>query len=312
MNTELVLDVCLAVRTGNVQQAQEGFNKILAGLAGEELLAAIGDCLLAAYRRQQRELAGGWLAKAQQFLLELVADKECAAGAANFLHRLAFIICDRQVKEAQPVLAQLVLRYVRVHADDAKLLDAFWNEWLSLTARMARRNWHEETSFLLRLFLRSLLRTDAKYIYTRLLALELHFVVYARWDGFNNACAAYVELMSFYLLLVRRAAQKKWQDKQLIFLQLALRSMRNVVAQVSRSLMQDDMDIFRLWYQFLWQLAGEDAKRKLQLQLLLQLAISYWQGTRPKTSKKQVRYLEDLLQPSLITEHYAALLQKIC
>lgn len=312
MNTELVLEVCLAVRAADAQAAVDGFNKILTVQKGQELLAGVGDCVLAAYRRQQGELAAAWLEQAKAQLWQLMADAQLGQAAADFLQRLAFIVCDRQAEKALPVLELLVLRFMHSHRADAQLLGSFWSEWLNLAARMARRGWRRQTSFLLRLFLRSLLKSDVRQLYSRLLALQLHFVVYARWDGFSHACSAYVELMSFYLLLVRRAGHKKWQDSQKAYLLLALRSMRDVVAQASRSLMQDDMDIFRLWYQFFWQLAGEDTTRRQQLLQLLQLAIGYWQGTRPKTSRKQARYLEDLMQPSLLSEHYAALLQKIC
>lgn len=312
MDTELVLEVCLAVRSGRVQAAQEGFAQLLQALQGAELLTAVGDCLLAAYRRQQAQLATSLLLEAQPQLVTLMADEQLAAEAASFLQRLAFIACDRQALEALPVLELLVLRFLRSHQAEAKLLAAFWSEWLNLAARMARRGWRRQTGFLLRLFLRALLRADVKQLYSRLLGLQLHFVVYARWDGFSHACAAYRELMSFYHLLLRRASKSKWQAQQQAYLLLVLRSMRDLVAQSARSLMQDDMDIFRLWYQYFWQLSEDKPKRRQELLLLLQLAISYWQGTRPKTSRKQARYLEDLLQPSLLTEHYTELLQKIC
>lgn len=313
METELVLGVCLAVRSGSAQKAQAGFGQLLQKLQGAELLRAAGDCLLAAYRRQQVKLAQSLLVQAQPQLLLLMEDEQLTAEAASLLKRLAFIVCDRQALESLPVLELLVLRFWRSHQAEPKLWNNFWGEWLNLAARMARRGWRRQTGFLLRLFLRALLKADVKQLYSKLLGLQLHFVVYARWDGFSHACAAYKELMSFYLLLLRRAANSSWQaDDQQAYLLLVLRSMRDVVAQSARSLMQDDMDIFRLWYQFFWQLAGDNVKRRQELLLLLQLAISYWQGTRPKTSRKQVRYLEDLLQPSLLTEHYTELLQKIC
>lgn len=302
--------MCLAVRSGQEQKAQEGFNKILTTLEGEQLLMAIGDCLLAAYRHKQPALADSLLRQARAQLLELVAKKELAACTSSFLQRLAFSACDRQALAAQSLLAELVLRFSRSQAQEQLLAD-FWQEWLSLAARMARRNWGRETRLLLRLFLHCLLQEKPERMQAGLLMLQLHFVVYARWDGFSHACSAYVELVYFYLLLLRRAAKAGTEREQQVYLLLTLRSMRDIVAHVSRSLMQDDMDIFRLWYQFFWQLAGDNVKRKHELQLLLQLSIRYWQSTRPKTSRKQVSFLEDLLQPSLITEHYAVLLQKI-
>ena len=63
--------------------------------------------------------------------------------------------------------------------------------------------------------------------------------------------------------------------------------------------------------QYLWQLAGEDVARKQRLLLLLQLSISYWHSTLPKSSKKQLRFLRDLLEPSYISAEYETLLRRI-
>ena len=96
-----------------------------------------------------------------------------------------------------------------------------------------------------------------------------------------------------------------------MLLQLLLRHLRDVTANVSRSAMLDDADIFRQWYSFWWQLTAEDKSAREELLRLLQLAITYWQQTMPKTSRKQIALLKDLLQPNLIVGEYALLLQKI-
>ena len=313
MSAELVLDVCLAVRERCAQAADEGFKKILAQEDVAAFFKAAADCMLFAYRKQQYELAAKWLNLAKQRLLMLLASPEYCVQAADFLQRLAFVVCDRRLADVRPVLELLVLRFMRCHRQSSVFND-FWHELLSLAARMARRGWRAETRFLLRLLLRDLLmQRQEKIIFSRLMQLQLHFVAYARWDGFAAACSAYIELMYLYLLFVRRAEKNCFSEiQQQKFLQLAMRSLRDIIANVSRSAMQDDMDIFRQLYQFFWQLAGENKQYKQKLQLLLQLAISYWQNTRPKTSRKQMRFLEDLLQPNLITEQYAKLLKQIC
>ncbi len=311
MSTELVLEVCLAVRRDELQAARDGFTKILESAAKQSLFKAIGDCLLAAVRRQQRQLFDEWLEQAREALLSLAAEPERSAEAADFLTRLSFVVCDRRLAEAQPALAQLVRRFANAAAADiaAKL----WAELLSLAARMARRGWREETAFLLRLYLRELLKRDDSAVWQqRLLALQLHFVAYARWDGFTKACAAYQELLLLFLLLVRRTGKKIYtKEQQEQYLLLSLRTLRGIISNAARSSMKDDMDIFRELYQYLWQLAGDNKRRRQQLQLLLQLAISYWQSSLPKTSRKQARFLEDLLQPSLIDKLHENLLNRI-
>lgn len=311
MSTELVLEVCLAVRRDELQAARDGFTKILESAEKQSLFKAIGDCLLAAVRRQQRQLFDEWLEQAREALLSLAAEPERSAEAAEFLTRLSFVVCDRRLAEAQPALAQLVRRFANAAAADiaAKL----WAELLSLAARMARRGWREETAFLLRLYLRELLKRDDSAVWQqRLLALQLHFVAYARWDGFTKACAAYQELLLLFLLLVRRTGKKIYtKEQQEQYLLLSLRTLRGIISNAARSSMKDDMDIFRELYQYLWQLAGDNKRRRQQLQLLLQLAISYWQSSLPKTSRKQARFLEDLLQPSLIDKLHEDLLNRI-
>lgn len=311
MSTELVLEVCLAVRRDELQAARDGFTKILESAAKQSLFKAIGDCLLAAVRRQQRQLFDEWLEQAREALLSLAAEPERSAEAAEFLTRLSFVVCDRRLAEAQPALAQLVRSFANAAAADiaAKL----WAELLSLAARMARRGWREETAFLLRLYLRELLKRDDSAVWQqRLLALQLHFVAYARWDGFTKACAAYQELLLLFLLLVRRAGKKIYRkEQQEQYLLLSLRTLRGIISNAARSSMKDDMEIFRELYQYLWQLAGVNKRRRQQLQLLLQLAISYWQSSLPKTSRKQARFLEDLLQPSLIDKLQEDLLNRI-
>ena len=311
MGSELALEVCLAVRSGELEAAQQKFLQLLVEAQQQEALQLIEACLLEAVRRQQRQLFVDWLAQSQQQLLAALTNEAAVEKAQSFLKSLSFVVCDRRLTEAQPVLAWLIRRFSA--SADAKASQALWTEILNLAARMARRGWRTEASFLLRLYLRELLKEHQAAVWqSGLLALQMHFVVYARWDGFTKACAAYAELWYLLLLLVRRADRKKYSFKQRKqYLLLSLRFLRGIITNVARSLMTDEMEIFRQLYQYFWQLAGESKQRRQQLQLLLQLAISYWQSSLPKSSKKQVRFLKDLLEPSLINAEYEALLKTI-
>lgn len=308
MAGELALEVCIAVRVGELQTAQQKFSQLLTEVQQQEVLHLLGDCLLEAVRRQQKQLFIEWFGQSGKQLLPAIATAEAAQEALSFLNSLSFVICDRRLTEAQPALAQLIRRFAATN--DSK---ALWTELLNLAARMARRGWRTQTSFLLRLYLRELLKEQQLATWqSGLLALQLHFVVYARWDGFTKACTVYTEFLYLLLLLVRRAGRKKYNSEQRKqYLLLSLRSIRGIITNVARSLMTDEMEVFRQLYQYFWQLAGDNKCRRQQLQLLLQLAISYWQSSLPKTSRKQVRFLKDLLQPSLITAEYEALLKTI-
>lgn len=311
MGSELALEVCLAVRRGELEAAQQSFTSLLAQAKQQEVLQLAGACLLEAVRRQQRELFDAWLVQAEKQLLLAVSNKAAAQSALSFLTSLSFVVCDRRLAEVRHVLAALIRRLAAV-CDDA-CRKALWTELLSLAARMSRRGWREETAFLLRLYLRELLKTKALGAWqSGLLALQLHFVAHARWDGFVKACHAYQELFTLCLLLIRRAGGKKYTEEQRRqYLLLSLRGLRGIITNAARSLMTDEMDLFRELYQFFWQYSVNDKRRRQQLQLLLQLAIGYWQASLPKTSRKQLKFLADLLQPNLIDAAYTALLKAI-
>lgn len=308
MVAELILETCVALREGREENACTAFSGIIAEAADNEALQAISCCLLVALRHRQRQLFAAWMQASRLRLEQLLVNPQLARQGGSFLLQLAFAVCDRRLSEERAALALLARRWLRTHAGDTALLQEFMAEWLNLAARMARRRWREETAFLLREAGRWLLKQqDLQWWTWSLQQLQLHFVVYARWDGFDKACRMYRELTLLYRLLLRRVLRKQ----QTALLQLLLRHLRDVTANVSRSAMLDDADIFRQWYSFWWQLTAEDRSAREELLRLLQLAITYWQQTMPKTSRKQITLLKDLLQPNLIVGQYALLLQKI-
>ena len=311
MVAELILETCVALREGREENACTAFSGIIAEAADNEALQAISCCLLVALRHRQRQLFAAWMQASRLRLEQLLVNPQLARQGGSFLLQLAFAVCDRRLSEERAALALLARRWLRTHAGDTVLLQEFMAEWLNLAARMARRRWREETAFLLRKAGRWLLKQDdLQWLPWSLQQLQLHFVVYARWDGFDKACRMYRELTLLYRLLLRRVPMAQ-PEQQAVLLQLLLRHLRDVTANVSRSAMLDDADIFRQWYSFWWQLTAEDKSAREELLRLLQLAITYWQQTMPKTSRKQIALLKDLLQPNLIVGEYALLLQKI-
>lgn len=311
MVAELILETCVALREGREENACTAFSGIIAEAADNEALQAISCCLLVALRHRQRQLFAAWMQASRLRLEQLLVNPQLARQGGSFLLQLAFAVCDRRLSEERAALALLARRWLRTHAGDTALLQEFMAEWLNLAARMARRRWRDETAFLLREAGRWLLKQDdLQWWAWSLQQLQLHFVVYARWDGFDKGCRMYRELTLLYRLLLRRVPMAQ-PEQQAVLLQLLLRHLRDVTANVSRSAMLDDADIFRQWYSFWWQLTAEDKSAREELLRLLQLAITYWQQTMPKTSRKQIALLKDLLQPNLIVGQYALLLQKI-
>lgn len=311
MVAELILETCVALREGREENACTAFSGIIAEAADNEALQAISCCLLVALRHRQRQLFAAWMQASRLRLEQLLVNPQLARQGGSFLLQLAFAVCDRRLSEERAALALLARRWLRTHAGDTALLQEFMAEWLNLAARMARRRWREETAFLLREAGRWLLKQDdLQWLPWSLQQLQLHFVVYARWDGFDKACRMYRELTLLYRLLLRRVPMAQ-PEQQAVLLQLLLRHLRDVTTNVSRSAMLDDADIFRQWYSFWWQLTAEDKSAREELLRLLQLAITYWQQTMPKTSRKQIALLKDLLHPDLLVGEYALLLQKI-
>lgn len=215
MVTELILETCIALRDGREQNACTAFSGIIAEAADNEALQAISCCLLVALRHRQRQLFTAWMQESRPRLEQLLVNPQLAHQGGSVLLRLTFAVCDRRLAEVRPMLALLVRRWLRTHACDTAMLQKFMGEWLSLAARMARRRWHEETAFLLREAGRWLLKQqDLQRLAWSLQQLQLHFVVYARWDGFDKACRIYRELTLLYRLLLRRVPKARLSGRQ--------------------------------------------------------------------------------------------------
>jgi hypothetical protein len=150
-------------------------------------------------------------------------------------------------------------------------------------------------------------KKDCKLLNAVLLQLHLHLQMYCRWDGAENAFKAYKKLQYFYFIFVKyagRSSNKKEVRKE--YLRAVLLNVRDLIANMARIAMQDELKIIRQWYDCLVFEAGDRMQQRAKL--LLQLEITYWSRTKPKTSRKQLAYLEDLLQPDLLNKNYHELL----
>ena len=70
--------------------------------------------------------------------------------------------------------------------------------------------------------------------------------------------------------------------------------------------MLDDLDIILDWQELLKNNLSTSVQAWVDL--LVQLEINYWHLTKPKTSRKQLEYLADLLEPDVVTDDYRKLL----
>ena len=262
--------------------------------------------LMMASRMRKGELFTEWLLAAEE-RLSLTLQKIEQEKVMDFIVALTFTVCDRRYVAALPVvgkLARLVIRTIT----DTKLLQALFSEWTSLIAQMARRNWREANKFLLAILLKALLKKqDLQLLKLTLLQLNMHLQMYSRWDGFENAFVAYKELQYFYLLLLKRVGKLNLPDDlRKHYLVITLRAIREWIANVARIGMQDDLDIIRQWQELLKEQLSQSVQPWVDV--LVQLEINYWHLTKPKTSRKQLEYLADLLEPDVVPKEYRSLL----
>ena len=217
--TELVVKTCTAVRQGLAEEAQASFAQLLALAAegNEAGLLQVETCLLTAARAKQIGLLQDWL----QAVKPLVWAKQqnAAEGKDNLsvlpgelLLKLTFAISDKRLATLEPTLQALWHSWLGQLNNTASFVEQqrLCGELLNLAARMARRSWHSEARFLLRIVAWALLhQRDLKLSQKIMAQLALHFTVYARWESFSKACEVYHELVLLLVLLVRRAGRTK-------------------------------------------------------------------------------------------------------
>ena len=301
---------CVGLKTGMVQEAEACFKELLAVDSSKGsafcYLVCVKNMLMMAARMRKGELFTEWLKEAEE-KLRLTLNQVEQDKAVDFIIALTFIVCDRRYVDSLAVVSNLANQVI-TSIQDKKLLQALFNEWTSLIAQMARRNWSEVNSFLLTVLLKALLKKqDLQVLKLTLLQLNMHLQMYSRWDGFEKAFITYKELQYFYLLLLKRAGKIQIdEDLRKQYFVIALRSIRDWIANVARVGMLDDLDIIRDWQELLKNNLSESVQTWVDL--LVQLEINYWHLTKPKTSRKQLEYLADLLEPNVVGEEYGRLL----
>lgn len=305
---------CLALRNFSDACAEKFFGQLLqdyqAGSDNMALLAAVRDMLSAAARLRKKELFCSWLSQIESNLRDMIVARDNPDEVSRFLLSIAFIVCDRRYNAAFAVMQRLMVLFVKVSVNKA-VLQNFISEWTSLLAQMVRRKWTDVSDFLLSALLKALWRRkDGKLINAALLQLHLHLQMYCRWDGVENTFCAYRKLQYFYFVVAAYAGKEKYAEKtRLYYLRSVLLNVRELIANMARAAMQDEMQIIRSWHECLLNGAGDRMRNRVDF--FVQLEIGYWSMTKPKTSRKQLAYLADLLQPNMLTDVYQKLLTEI-
>ena len=305
---ELALLCSVALKQGELERAQQCWGCLLELEQGLELLLQLKGVLSLTARLRQEQLFTSWLAQAEAVFTQALA--EGGQKQLELVLELVFVACDRRYLGALPRLR----RWLGLGWQGAqnKNIEAFLvRELTCMLAQLSRRKWPELNHFFCRVLFENLLRRgDVTLMGSCLLQLQLHLQTYSRQDGLEEAFSAYEDLQYFYLLLFKRGLRKSTSEEvRLGYLRMLSRSLRDLCANLARIAMEEDLYAIRRWQEFLEGRVSERVKPWARL--LVQFEIGYWYLTKPKTGRKQIEYVQDLLEPSLLTEEQNALLTKI-
>lgn len=306
---EIELLGCSALKASEIDLAEQCFMLIVSDncISEKTKVRFIQGMLTAAARARQDALFINWLQLSESMIKSAVSNN--AELILEFLKSIAFIICDKRYTQSFTPLRNILYEFFYL-TKNKNILSNLINEWTILTAQISKRQWFDVTDFLLRsVFYAVLKKADLYFVKLLLLQISIHFAMYSRWDGFANAFRVYKNLQIFILLLIKKAGNSKidyYTRRQ--YLLVALRSVRDLIANISRTSMQDDLQVIRQWHDLL---LADDRGSINSRKCFIQLVIAYWCKTKPKTSKKQLKYLADLIEDDLLSGDYKKMLQEI-
>ena len=303
---------CVALKSGAVYCGAACLKKLLDSDwedGAAEYLSCLRSLLTAAAKTRSEALFKEWLDESRLKITGIILSKNNSQKIADFLLALTFTVCDRRFRTCFSYVEVWAQQFALAAAADVRR--SFLNEWINMTAQFARRQWHDVNTMLLHTLLKVLLRSgDTQLMQSAMLLLNMHLQMFSRWDSFASAFAAYKPVQMFLLIAVRRACEEKRQEEERRqYLLIAVRSMRDLSGNVARGNMQDDLEIIRQWSDALKAALPENLRDEGSR--LVQLAIAYWSLTKPKTSRKQLEYLSDLLHPNFIDAKMQKIVQSL-
>lgn len=312
--SSLGLKFCAALQNGKREVALEMLSALQEQLAAYELpkyFATLKNALSTAIRKRDIELFDSLVEGQKQRLLDLLAQGELQDKAQDFVDFLVFTVCDRRIGKSRSAVAVLVEAYTRGLSEDRFVL--FWNEWTSLTARIARRQWQEETDWLLRVLLHQLWRrNDVKICQKIIWQLQMHVAMYCRFDSFEGMLNMYDELFQGYLRIVAFTGKHYVSmEKRHSWLLMALRGFSEMIMQLARVQMLEEQEVYQAFYKEMVEPYDENSKQKQKWLHLLQLSITYWALIHYKRGRRQGEYLKNILEPYLVNEEYRQMIEKM-
>lgn len=317
------VELCMEIRAGRAERAEYLLDRILAlkdkPQVALELLGAVQNALTTASRLRDQSLFIKLLTKCRQPLLLFLVHPHTHEAYMELMNALLFVVCDKKIDGARYELQVLCRAFFFLAKPE--LREAWSTEALSLAARILRRGWLEQGQWLLRLVLKQLWKKGDKALIQRTLGrLELHMILSCRYDDVTKTLEYYKVVFSFYKLLLERAIRlsadprkedlKGKRGEAFDYLVMTLRSVREWLCNSATTLMIEELELFEEWDRVMKEqkLSPKVWQRERQL---LQLELKYWNLTKPKSSRKQFRYLQEMLEPDFIKPELQALLEEV-
>ncbi|MDO4178792.1 MAG: hypothetical protein Q4D21_06320 [Phascolarctobacterium sp.] len=311
MPNPISLNGCLAIKQGDLDKAKQCVEQA-ASMNDKIFIEALKDMMLMAIRRHHHQVLTHWMDIAIPRLKIAVASPDNFAECQDFLESFIFAICDHRIAILRGD-AQAFTEIFHESVDDVLKLEPFYQELASLASRMTARKWDDEATWLLQIVLDNTVKEDnLKLIESILYQVNMHAVMHAKACDFGRMMDIYKAEQITYMLLVTLASHTDVnQNDAREHLRVCLRNERNLMSNIARITMKDEMEVYQDWYNHMMYYFGKNERLKTLALLLIQLTITYWCKTQPKSSRKQARFLENILNPSIINEHFHNLLNQI-
>lgn len=311
MDNIFSLKGCLALKQENYEQVKLVIEQV-AALEDKIFIQATKDIFLMSIRRHKEEMLLEWFDIVDARLKVILGKENFFMECQNFLEAMLFSICDHRLECFHNRFTEYMAIFQTGQQDIWKM-EKFYIELSSLAARMSLRKWDKQAQWILEMVLESVSnQKNLEFVQHILYHIDMNSVMYAKNYGSGTMFILYQQAQFSYACLLNylenddldRREQKK-------ALTIAVRGERNLMSNLARITMKDEMEVYEEWYHHMLYIFGKNEKLKLMAILLVQLTIMYWNKTQPKTSRKQVGYLKKILEPTYIKGNFSELLEEI-
>ncbi len=240
--------------------------------------------------------------------------REQPAAAAPLAASLLYLAFDRRLTQAYDLVGRLYRLYLAAAAQAGlEGATAALREAGALAATLARRGWQQEAELLQRTLIRSLLRLGdlgLQAVYCQGLIGQL--AQHSAYQGFAAAWAAYSSVYYYCLLVCSRCGREGLNlDWRQACLGQLLSFVRDAVGAAARASLLEEGEGLACWAAGLQRLCHDRGLKPERAAILLTAVLSYYQGSKPKSFRRQQAYLEAYLPLPDLPRPYRELLERL-